>query len=242
MIPLCTSVTPQRVPWVNYTLIGINVACFAYELTLGPQVEEIVQTYGWIPANFSHALQQGTVPSLAPLFLCMFLHGGWMHLLGNLLYLYIFGGNIEDRLGHGRYLFFYCIGGALAVLIQTYTTPLLPLPMIGASGAVSAVTGAYLVFYPTSRVLTLVPLIFSFPVIRIPAVCFLLFWLILQVTTGLSAAATSEPQPVPTAWGAHIGGLIVGTVLGPLLLLCRHPRRRRSQSSLIFDVPRSALR
>jgi membrane associated rhomboid family serine protease len=242
MIPLCTSVTPQRVPWVNYALIGINVACFAYELTLGPQVEEMMQAYGWVPAKFAHALQQGTMPALAPLFLCMFLHGGWMHLLGNLLFLYIFGGNIEDRLGHTRYLLFYCIGGALAVLIQTYTTPLLSLPMIGASGAVAAVTGAYLVLYPTTRVLTVVPLLFSFPVVRIPAVCFLLFWLILHVTTGFSTSTTTEPHPVPAAWGAHIGGLIVGTVLGPLFLLRRRSRRRRSQSSLVFDVPRSALR
>lgn len=226
---------------MNYALIGTNIACFVYELMLGPQVEEMVLAYGWIPANFFHALQHGTVPVLAPLFLCMFLHGGWMHLLGNLLYLYIFGGNIEDRLGHGRYLLFYCVGGALAVLIQTYTTPLLPLPMIGASGAVAAVTGAYLVFYPTTRVLTLVPLIFSFPVVRIPAVCFLLIWLLLQVTAGLSAATTTESHLVQPAWGAHIGGLVVGTMLAPLLLLRRHPRRRRS-SSLVWDTPRSVLR
>ena len=119
MIPLCTSVAPQRMPWANYALIGINVVGFAYELILGPQVEHIVQVYGWIPANFSQALQHGTVPALAPLLLCMFLHGGWMHLFGNLLYLYIFGGNVEDRLGHGRYVLFYCVGGALAILIQT---------------------------------------------------------------------------------------------------------------------------
>ena len=152
MIPLCTSVAPQRMPWANYALIGINVVGFAYELILGPQVEHIVQVYGWIPANFSQALQHGTVPALAPLLLCMFLHGGWMHLFGNLLYLYIFGGNVEDRLGHGRYVLFYCVGGALAILIQTYTAPFSPLPMIGASGAVAAVTGAYLAFYPTTFV------------------------------------------------------------------------------------------
>jgi membrane associated rhomboid family serine protease len=243
MIPLCTSVAPQRVPWVNYALIGTNVACFAYELMLGPQVVEFVQVYGWVPANFFHALQQGTTPILTPLFLCMFLHGGWMHLIGNLLYLYIFGGHIEDRLGHGRYFVFYCIGGALAILIQTYTTPSLPLPMIGASGAVAAVTGAYFVFYPTSRVLTLIPLIFSFPVVRVPTVCFLLFWLLLQVAAGLSTTATTpESQMVPAAWGAHIGGVVVGSLLGPLFLLRRHPRRRRSQSSLVFDMPRSAWR
>lgn len=243
MIPLRTSVTQQQVPWVNHVLIGANLALFAYELALGPQVENFVQTYGWVPATFSQALEQGTVPPLSPLLFCMFLHGSWAHLLGNLLYLYIFGGNVEDHLGHLRYLIFYSVGGMIAVLVQTYTNPTSTLPMIGASGAIAAVTGAYFVFCPTARVLTLLPLGFSFPVIRIPAVFYLVLWLGLQVGAGMHAQAATTTPVVEVAWWAHVGGFIGGLLLGPLLLLKRrHPRRRRSTSSLAWHNPRSALR
>jgi membrane associated rhomboid family serine protease len=243
MIPLRTSVTQQQVPWVNHALIVLNLTLFAYELALGPQVEHFVQTYGWIPANFSQAIEQGSFPALGSLLSCMFLHGGWAHLLGNMLYLYIFGGNVEDRLGHLRYLVFYCLGGVIAVLVQTYTNPASMLPMIGASGAIAAVTGAYFVFYPTTRVLTLLPLGFSFPVIRIPAVFYLILWLGLQVGAGMYTQTATTPRVVEIAWWAHVGGFVAGLLLGPLLLLKRrHPRRRRSSSSLAWPNPRSALR
>jgi membrane associated rhomboid family serine protease len=164
----------------------------------------------------------------------MFLHGSWAHLLGNMLYLYIFGGNVEDRLGHVRYLVFYCVGGVIAVLVQTYTNPLSVLPMIGASGAIAAVTGAYFIFHPTARVLTLLPLGFSFPVMRIPAVFYLILWLGLQIGAGMYAQA-STPRMVEVAWWAHVGGFVAGLLLGPLLLLKRrHSRRRRSSSSLAW--------
>ena len=243
MIPLRTSVTPQRVPWVNHTLIGLNLTFFAYELALGPRVEDLVYTYGWIPANFSQAIERGTFPALTPLLFCMFLHASWTHLLGNLLYLYIFGGNIEDRLGHIRYLLFYCLGGASAVLVQTYTTPSSPSPMIGASGAIAAVTGAYFVFYPAAKVLTMLPLGFSFPVVRIPAVFFLVLWLCLQVGAGMYAHVSAAQQRSEIAWWAHVGGFAAGVILGPLLLFRRRRTRRlRSHSSLGWQNPRSVLR
>ena len=241
MIPLRTSVVLQRASWGNQMLIGLNLAFFAYELALGPQVEQLVRTYGWIPANFSQAVEQGILPAFSPLFFCMFLHGSWPHLLGNLLYLYIFGGDIEDRLGHVRYLTFYCVGGIIAVLVQTYTNPSSTVPMIGASGAIAAVTGAYLVFYPTARVLTLVPLGFSFPMIRIPAVFYLILWFGLQVVAGMYVQSSATGQAVVVAWWAHIGGFVAGLMLGPLFLLRRH-KRRRSHSSLDWANPRSVLR
>ena len=171
MIPLYSTIPTQRFPWVNYSLIGANVALFAYETTLGTHLESFLLAHGWVPAGFSQALAHGQVPGLAPLLISMFLHGNWLHLFGNLLYLHIFGGNVEDRLGSLRYLCFYCVGGVVAVLVQTYVSPFSRTPMIGASGAIAAVAGAYFVFYPTARVLTLVPLIFSFRVVRVPAVC-----------------------------------------------------------------------
>ncbi len=243
MIPLRTSVTQHRTPWVNHTLIGLNLVFFAYELALGPQVETLVRVYGWVPANFSQALERGTFPALSPLLSCMFLHGNWAHLLGNLLYLYIFGGNVEDRLGHVRYLVFYCAGGVTAVLVQTYTNPSSAIPMIGASGAIAAVTGAYFVFYPTARVLTLLPLGFSFPVVRIPAVFYLVLWLGLQIGAGMYVQPAAEPRVAEVAWWAHVGGFVSGLILGPLLLFRRRrTRRARSPSSLGWQNPRSALR
>ena len=243
MIPLRTSVAQHRTPWVNHTLIGLNLAFFAYELALGPQVENLVRAYGWVPANFSHALEHGIFLTLSPLLSCMFLHGGWAHLLGNLLYLYIFGGNVEDRLEHVRYLVFYCASGVVAVLIQTLTNPSSTMPMIGASGAIAAVTGAYFVFYPTAHVLTLLPLGFSFPVIRIPAVFYLVLWLGLQIAAGVYRQSSPTPGIVEVAWWAHVGGFAAGLILGPLLLFRRRSsRRRRSSSSLGWQNPRSVLR
>ncbi len=202
MIPLYSTIPTQRFPWVNYSLIGANVALFAYETTLGTHLESFLLAHGWVPAGFSQALAHGQVPGLAPLLISMFLHGNWLHLFGNLLYLHIFGGNVEDRLGSLRYLCFYCVGGVVAVLVQTYVSPFSRTPMIGASGAIAAVAGAYFVFYPTARVLTLVPLIFSFRVVRVPAVCYLLLWSLLQLLSGMSALSPAGQGLVGVAWWA----------------------------------------
>jgi membrane associated rhomboid family serine protease len=244
MIPLHSTIPLQRVPWVNYSLVGINVALFAYEMILGPRMESFVLAYGWVPARFAEALAQGHIPALTPLLLSMFLHGGWLHLCGNLLYLYIFGGNVEDRLGHLRYLCFYCCGGVVAILVQTYAVPLSRTPMIGASGAISAVAGAYCVFYPAARVLTVMPLIFSFPVVRVPAMFYLLLWLLLQLLFGMSALSSAGQHLAGIAWWAHAGGFIAGMVLGPLFLLKkRRPRRARLHPPLLWhNNPKSALR
>ncbi|MBI3303988.1 MAG: rhomboid family intramembrane serine protease [Deltaproteobacteria bacterium] len=245
MIPLRSTIPPQRFPWVNYTLIGANVALFVYERTLGARLEPFLLAYGWVPAGFSEALAHGQVPVLAPLLISMFLHGTWLHLFGNLLFLHIFGGNVEDRLGHLRYLCFYCLGGVVAVLVQTYVSPFAHTPMIGASGAIATVIGAYFVFYPAARVLTVVPLLFSFRMVRVPAVCYVLLWLLLQVLFGMSVLS-AEGQDLPgVAWWAHVGGFVAGVVLGPLFLLKRKRRSRRvglHPPLLWHNNPKSALR
>jgi membrane associated rhomboid family serine protease len=243
MIPLRSTIPLPRFPWVNYALIGVNVALFLYETTLGPHLEAFLLAHGWVPAGFSQALAQGRVPVFAPLLISMFLHGNWLHLSGNLLYLHIFGGNVENRLGHLRYLCFYGVGGVVAVLVQTYAVPLSYTPMIGASGAIAAVAGAYFVFYPTARVLTLLPLIFSFRVVQAPAVCYLLLWLVLQLLSGVLAFSTAGGEAAGVAWWAHVGGFVAGVVLGPLFLFKkRRPRHVPLPPLLLWDNPKSALR
>ena len=244
MIPLRTTISPHRLPVVTYALISANIALFAYEITLAGRLQPFWFSYGWVPASFSQALMDGRVPALAPLLTSMFLHGSWLHLLGNLLYLHIFGGNVEDCLGHLRYLCFYYLGGVVAVLVQTYAAPLSSTPMIGASGAIAAVIGAYCVFYPTARVLTLVPLLFSFRVVPVPAVWYVLLWLTFQLLSGMSVLSPGEPALAGAAWWAHIGGFIAGLVLGPLFLIRRKRRSRHVTLPLppLWNSPKSALR
>lgn len=244
MIPVHSTIPPQRVPLVNYILIGTNLAFFLYETTLGAHLELFVLTYGWVPASFFHTLALGQIPGLTPLLVSMFLHGSWFHLLGNLLCLHIFGDNVEDRLGAVRYLCFYCLGGVVAVLVQTCIAPSAHTPMIGASGAIAAVAGAYWLFYPTGRVLTVIPLIFSFRIVQVPAACYLLMWLLVQVFFGFSVFFLEGGQLPGGAWGAHLGGFVAGLVLAPLFLLKKKQRSRRSwvHSPLLWQESRSILR
>lgn len=231
MIPVQSAVPTHQVPIVTYTLIGTNIALFAYETTLGARLEPFVLTYGWVPASFFQNLALGQVSGLTPLLVSMFLHGSWLHLLGNLLYLHIFGANVEDRLGAVRYLGFYCLGGVVAVLVQTSIAPSARTPMIGSSGAIAAVAGAYCAFYPNGRVLTVIPLIFWFRVVQVPAVCLLLLWLSAYVFIGIWPFSFAEHRISGEAWGAHVGGFVAGLILGPLFLLKkRRPYRIRMRS------------
>jgi membrane associated rhomboid family serine protease len=151
----------------------------------------------------------------------MFLHGGWAHLLGNMLYLRIFGDNVEDRLGHLRYLGFYLATGVIAALAQAYLYPDSMVPTVGASGAISGVLGAFLVMFPHARVMTVVPLLIFFPLLEIPAVVYLGFWFLMQVLNGAMALAVMGDSG-GVAWWAHVGGFAAGMALAPLL------RRRQS--------------
>jgi len=223
MIPLRDTIKSKTVPFVNYILIALCGGVFLYELSLGARVEHFVRTTGVTPAVVSASLLQGHMavrPALT-LLSSMFVHGGWMHLLGNMLFLYIFGDNVEDRLGHGSYLVFYLLCGAGASLVQVYAQQNSAAPLIGASGAISGVLGAYFLLYPRARVLTLIPLFVFFPVVELSAFFFLGFWFLLQFIQGALAAAGGDAAAGGVAWWAHAGGFVAGAVLLPVFLLLR---------------------
>lgn len=209
MIPLRDSLRSQKWPYINIMLILLNIVIFVYQLGL-PDAELIglFYRYGIVPEKFT--LQQDAV--WLPLVSSMFLHGGWLHLGGNMLYLWVFGDNVEDRLGHAGYLLFYLAAGVTSGLAHILANPQSAVPTIGASGAVAGILGAYFILFPQARVLTLIPIGFFITTARLPAVLFLLFWFFLQVFNALLAGAAPEAQMV--AWWAHIGGFLLGFFVG----------------------------
>ncbi len=224
MIPIRDTVRAQRFPIVNTMFIILNVLVFWFETTLGPRtLERFIFTFGMVPLRF-WTLESNI--AWLPLFTSMFLHGGWLHLISNMLALYIFGDNVEDRMGHGRYLLFYLFGGAMAGLVHAWVYPLSSTPTVGASGAIAAVLGAYIVLYPLAKVVTLLPFpfFFIFPVLEIPAILYLGFWFLSQVFNGAFALTVHTFQDSGVAWWAHIGGFIAGMLTVPLLVT-RRPRR-----------------
>jgi membrane associated rhomboid family serine protease len=212
MIPLRDTIPSARWPIINLTLIALNGLCFMYELDAG-NLHQFIQVFGLVPAR----LHSGSAAAMATLFTSMFLHGSWLHLLGNMLFLYIFGDNVEDRLGHLRYLCFYLLCGAAAGVAQAYAVPSSTLPMVGASGAIAGVTGAYFLFFPRARVVTLVPIFFFFQIIEIPAVVFLFLWFVMQLLYGMATMSAAGQAVGGVAWWAHIGGFIFGMIAAPLL-------------------------
>ncbi len=202
MIPLRDIIPSRTTPFVTGALIALNAAVFLYQASLGRAEEALVQTYGLVPIDFSWA----------SVLTSMFVHGGLLHVGGNMLYLWIFGDNVEDRMGHGRFLGFYLLCGVAAALAQTWTDPLSQVPMVGASGAIAGVMGAYIVLYPRSKIVTLVPVIFFIRLIEIPAVYFLGIWFLMQFVSGLgSLAAVAEGRSVGgIAFWAHSAGFAAG--------------------------------
>jgi len=221
MIPLRDTVPSSSTPFVTYMLIAANAAVFLYQVNLGPAVEHFISVYGLVPRRFG----LGRSDALAPLVTSMFLHGGWMHLIGNMLYLHIFGDNVEDRLGHLRFLALYLVAGMMAGVAQVVINPFSSLPMVGASGAIAGVTGAYFLFFPRARIVALVPIFVFLQVVEIPAVFFLLFWFVFQLLLGIGSLGMDAGGGV--AFWAHIGGFLAGMVLGPMLAR-RGPRRVRA--------------
>ncbi len=207
MIPVRDVIPSRTTPVVTVVLVAVNLLAFLYQSTLPlAEMESFVRRYGMVPAAFSWA---DVVTS-------MFLHGGLAHLLGNLLSLWIFGDNIEDRLGHGRYLAFYLLTGAAAALAHLYADPSSAVPTIGASGAIAGVMGGYLVLYPHSRVITWLPPLF---LVEVPAVLFLGLWFFLQVVSGVGNQLAAVPGEAVggIAFWAHVGGFVVGVVLVKLM-------------------------
>jgi len=220
LFPVRDSVPSHRPPVVN---VGLIVACsvaFAYQLLLGDRVAELFQVAAFIPARLFDGLPPWAAPqpdyglagNLVTMLLAMFLHGGWFHIIGNMWFLYVFGDNVEDTLGHGRYLLFYLGGGVAATVAHAVTAPSSPVPTVGASGAIAAVLGAYLVWFPHSRVHTLVFLGFFLTMAEIPAIVFLGFWFLLQFFQGTLSLAAS-PAAGGVAWFAHVGGFAFGFLL-----------------------------
>lgn len=207
MIPLRDVIPSRTTPYVTVTLIALNVAAFLYQLSLGAAGPAFIYAWGLVPGYFAwHTV-----------FTSMFLHGGVLHAGGNMLYLWIFGDNVEDRMGHGRFLVFYLLCGAAAGLAQTWTHPASLIPMVGASGAIAGVMGAYLVLYPRSRIITLLPFIIIFRVVEIPAIWFLGIWFVMQFLNGLATMTPSEAtQPGAMAGGvafwAHVAGFAAGFI------------------------------
>jgi membrane associated rhomboid family serine protease len=215
MIPLRDVIPSRTTPVVTIAVIALNTIVFLYQFTLGSSVDAFVLYWGLVPAAFSWV----TVVT------SMFLHGGLLHFGGNMLYLWIFGDNVEDRMGHGRFVAFYLLCGAAAALTQTVTDPGSVIPMVGASGAIAGVMGAYFVLYPHSRILTLVPIFFFIQLIEVPAIFFLGLWFVMQFLSGLGSNATTAGEPGGgIAFWAHIAGFATG--IGTVALFKRPERQR----------------
>lgn len=219
MIPLRDDNPRRTAPIVTIVLILANVAAFLYQVSLGQRAgQQLVFQLGVIPARVP-ALFSGQIPFtlagiqgvFSPLFTSMFLHGGWMHLIGNMWFLWIFGDNVEDEFGHFGYLLFYLFCGVGAGLVHTVANLHSTIPSIGASGAISGVMGAYIVLYPRTRVLTLVPLVFFFFTLRLPAIVILGLWFLLQFLNGLGSVGA--PATGGVAFWAHIGGFVLGALV-----------------------------
>ena len=225
MIPLKNLNPRTTLPVVTLGIIAANVVVFLHQLSLGPHAAtQYIMTYGMVPARVQMALSGSGrdvtfSQAFLPLFTSMFLHGGWLHIIGNMWFLWIFGDNVEDRMGHIPYLFFYLICGLGAGAAQTVFAWGSKIPSVGASGAISGVLGAYIVYFPGSRILTLVPLFIFWFTARLPAMVFIGIWFLLQFLSGIGSLATQASGGV--AWWAHVGGFLLG-----MMLVLSHRGRR----------------
>jgi membrane associated rhomboid family serine protease len=231
MFPIQDSVPSRSVPVVTRALILINVVVFFFELILSREsIIQLFYLFGVVPARFTDPEWAASIGfpigSYWSLLTHQFLHGGWLHIVANMWTLWIFGDNVEDRMGPLRFIIFYLVCGVLAALTQVLVTPDATIPSVGASGAIAGILGAYLLFFPTARLIVLIPILFFPFFFELPAVIFLVFWFFIQLFSG--TAILASPQQVGgIAFWAHIGGFIAG------MLLCRffvrRPVRRRLQ-------------
>jgi membrane associated rhomboid family serine protease len=218
MIPLRDTNPSQSVPFVTYSIIVVNVLAFIIEITSTRGFGEFIMKHGLVP----YYITQGGVNAdfgvmkFLPLFTSMFLHGGWMHLIGNMLFLFIFGDNVEDRFGHVKYFIFYIAAGIVAAITQIIMYPQSEVPMVGASGAIAGVLGAYVFMFPKARITTLIPIIIFFQVIELPAFIFLGIWFLMQMFSGVFSLGLGADAG-GVAWWAHIGGFLTGAVSFPFL-------------------------
>jgi membrane associated rhomboid family serine protease len=236
MFPLRDDVPSRRFPLVTLALVVINVAIFLLEALMGQSVYVLIETFGVVPAQLTTRWQNPIV--LSTLITSQYLHGGWAHLIGNMWYLFIFGDNVEDRMGRVRYLGFYTLCGVIAALLQVAAAPRSTIPMIGASGAIAGVLGAYLLLYPRARVSTLIPFFYFIRIVWLPAVIVLGGWFLVQLLNGL-AMLNVEMATGGVAFWAHIGGFVAGMVLMPVFRQRNiHPPSRQSGYGSGYDEPR----
>lgn len=234
MIPIpLTDHLRRQTFWVStLALIAANVWVFLFEISLGPNVNRLVFLFGIIPARYtssygdSAAHLEGAVLSL---FASMFLHGGWVHLLSNMLFLFVFGRSVEDRFGHLNFLLVYFLSGLGGALLHILLNAGSRVPTIGASGAIAGILGAYFVSFPNARITTLVPLFFFFWTLELPALLVLGYWFLIQFFTGFQMLAIQSATG-GVAWWAHVGGFVVGVVLAITL----RPRRRRPATEILL--------
>lgn len=215
MIPLRDVIPSRTTPYVTIGIIAVNALAFWFELSLPAGARQVlIRDFGLVPAAFAW-------PTLLS---SMFLHGGWLHIVGNMWFLWIFGDNVEDRLGHLRYLVFYLMCGAVAAFAQAMVSPESYVPTIGASGAIAGVMGAYFVLYPTSRVLTLIWLFVFVDIVEIPAVFFLGIWFLMQLFSGVGSVAHTAGSQGGIAFWAHVTGFLTGIAA---VFVFRKPERQR---------------
>jgi len=227
VIPLRDSIPSRTFPFTTIAIIAVNVTVFFWQLSLGQANREFVLQLGAVPAQFTHGgpVAAQALPAPATIVTSMFLHAGFLHIAGNMLFLWIFGNNVEDALGHLRFVVFYLVCGALAAAGHIVAHPDSRVPMIGASGAISGVLGAYFLLYPRARVVTLVFLGFLAQLVNVPAALFLGLWFLFQFLTGAADPGTGGG----VAWMAHVSGFVAGIPL--LLLLKRRDVRLWSQET-----------
>jgi rhomboid family protein len=243
MIPLRDNAAPRRLTPANTILIAANLAAFVYELSLGPRVVDFVGKFAMVPAEVTNSLSMHSLTWQASLaqrsdafgaairpamtiLTSMFLHGGVWHVVGNMLYLFIFGAAVEHRMGAPRYAAFYFASGIAAALATILIAPESRVPVIGASGAIAGVLGAYFIFYPRGRILTILPIFIFIQVVEIPAVIYLLLWFAIQLYAGIAAGQQGASMG-GVAWWAHVGGFLFGIALAPLLAKNPSPRKSR---------------
>ena len=224
MIPIRDQIQPRSYPVVTRAIIGLNVLVYLFQMTLGENIERFIYTYGLVPARYSvpeAAAHYTSGEQIFALFSFMFLHGGFLHLLGNMWFLHIFGDNVEDRMGSTRFLLFYLLCGWVSGFAHLWSNWTSTMPTIGASGAIAGVMGAYLILFPGARIITLIPIFFIPYFIEIPAVVFLGIWFLFQ---SFYASLPGPEGGGGIAWWAHIGGFVFGMIA--VKLFSRLPESR----------------
>lgn len=215
MIPLKDGIPRRRFPIITILLIAMNILVFFYQLSLGIKLEGFFYHFSVIPNHIYQALHSEIFRPFVfiSVITSLFMHGGWLHLGGNMLYLWIFGDNVEDKLGHIRFLVFYLLCGIAASALHIFLEPTSTVPTIGASGAISGILGAYILMFPKARILTLIPIFIFIKIVELPAYIILGLWFILQFFNGMLSLGYATAGAGGIAWWAHIGGFIAGLLL-----------------------------